>query len=121
MTTMKTAVRACIKANRLMQEYKDMMRVTKIEGLDPSTLIIFDNGYYTIISGSGKIYHVFCCNKMFGNYTGRFSMPSSPSDPDYNKSLLRIMPFDQAFTFLPKDVNERKFIVIFMKNSSTYN
>ena len=70
MTAIKSAIRACIKANRLMEEYKEMMRGSADEGLDPSIIIIFDNGYYTIISGSGKIYHAFCHNKTLGNYTG---------------------------------------------------
>ena len=54
MTATRSAIRDLIKANRLMEEYKEMMRGTKDEGLDPSSLIIFDNGYFTIISGAGK-------------------------------------------------------------------
>ena len=98
-----------IKANRLMEEYKELMRGTDSEGLDPSSLIVFDNGYYTIISGSGKMFNAFGKTKSLGNYTGRFEIPKEPTDPNYSKSKLRILPFDKTFTFLPNDVDQSKF------------
>ena len=97
-----------------MEEYKEFMRGTNEEGLKPSSLIIFDNGYYTIISGTGEIFHAFCKNKSLGNYNGNDEDPTDPSDPRYYSSKLRIIPFDNTFTFLPNDVNDRKlFWIIF--------
>ena len=95
-----------------MEEYKEFMRGTNGEGLDPSSLIIFDNGYYTIISGSGKIFHAFCKDKTLGNYNGNDENPTAPTDPMYSSSKLRIIPFDQSFTFLPNDVDDRKILFI---------
>ena len=107
-TAVRTAVRSLIKATRLMEEYKGMVRGTNSEGLSPSSLIMFDNGYFTTISGAGEVYHSFCKDKNLGNYTGRFAFPKHPSDPGYETSLLRMLPFDHTFTFLPTDVNARK-------------
>ena len=98
-----------------MDEYKDLMRGTKSEGLEPSFLIL-DNGYYTIISGSGKIFNAFCKNKSLGNlYTGRYAVPRDPSDPKYSQSRLRILPFDKAFTFLPNDVDSREYYIFIVR------
>ena len=93
-----------------MEEYKDMMRGTSREGLDPSCIVLFDNGYYTIISSSGKMYNAFCKDKTLGNYTGANSVPKPPNDVAYHDSSLRILPFDQAFTFLSTDVDKRKYM-----------
>ena len=68
--------------------YKELRRGHKNEGEDPSIIIIFDNGYFTTISGDGHMFHSFCKDKTLGNYTGRNYVVCKPDDPLYRHARM---------------------------------
>ena len=46
--------------------------------------------------------------KKLGNCTGKNIKPRKPDDTDYGDSWLRILPFDHAFAFIRKNIEESK-------------
>ena len=80
-------------------------------GQKPAVLFIFDMGYYTIVTGWGELFDVFCTKKQIGHHTGRNVRPQKPGDPDYGESHLRILPFDHAFAFISKNISDSKLFI----------
>ena len=74
----------------------------------PSLLIIFDNGYFTTVSGGGKLLEIFMLDKTIGQYTGRGHVVCKPDEFGYHNARLRFLPFHRCFSFADEDVDKRK-------------
>ena len=107
-TATSTCVRHVIPLVRMAEEYYLFKQGNSERGREPAVLLIFDTGYYTIISGWGELFDVFCKSKQIGNYTGRNVKPRQPGDHDNGESRLRILPFDHAFAFITKNITDSK-------------
>ena len=110
-TATATCVRNVIPLVRMAEEYYVFKRGTPERGEKPALLLIFDTGYYTVISGWGALFDVYCKTKKLGNYTGKNVKARSPDDEDYGESQLRILPFDHSFTFIRKNIQESKLML----------
>ena len=104
----ESAIREAIHLIRLAIKYKILRKGHKNEGRDPSLIILFDNGYFTTVSGDGELFDVFCRDKTFGQYTGRNYKVKKTSDAEYRTAKLRFLPFDHCFHYSEDDVNSRK-------------
>ena len=104
-----TCVQHIIPLVHMAEEYYKFNRGHRSQkGREPALLFIFDTAYYSVVSGWGELFDVYCSTKQLGNYTGRNVCPHSPGESDYGDSRLRILPFDQAFTFIRKDIKDSK-------------
>ena len=72
-------------------------------------LSIFDNGYFTTVTGGGSLFQNFVRNKTLGYYTGKYHCVTPPNDPGYRTARLRHLPFDRCFSFSDEDVHQRKY------------
>lgn len=90
----------------MAEEYYIFKQDSPERGREPAVLFLFDTGYYTIVTGWGELFEVYCRSKKLGNYTGRNVKPRQPGDVDYGTSRLRIMPFDHAFAFIRKSITD---------------
>ena len=112
-------VREVIHLFRIAQKYKNLHSGHKNEGCEPSILLIFDNRFFTTITGSGEMFTVFMKDKILGDYTGKNFIIRSPGDADYHTARIRYLSFDHSFYFCDYDVNDRKcFCVICTSNWS---
>ena len=90
----------------MAEEYYLFKEGNAERGKKPSVLFMFDTGYYTVITGWGELFNVFCETKQIGEYTGKNVRPRTPRDDDYGESRLRILPFDHAFAFITKNITD---------------
>ena len=104
------AVREAIHLVRIAAKYKKLRAGHKNEGCDPSVILIFDNGFFTTVSGSGELFNVFCKEKYLGPYTGKNYIVHEPCDPGYRYARLRHLPFDHCFNYMEEDVDKRAYI-----------
>ena len=73
---------------RIAQKYKDLRIGHKNEPRSPSLLLLFDNGFFTTVTGNGDMFHSFCKYKTLGNYTGHHFNVRKPSDFDYRTARI---------------------------------
>ena len=83
-------------------------------GREPALLLIFDTGYYTIVTGWGELFDIYCRRKQLGTYTGRNVKPRKPGDADYGHSRLHILPFDHAFAFIKKEITDSNCVIRYL-------
>ena len=62
-------VRHVIPLVRMAEEYYVLKRGKNDSGQEPTLLLIFDTGYYTIVTGWGKLFDIYCRRKQLGDYT----------------------------------------------------
>ena len=106
------AVREAIHLFRIAMKYKKLRSGHKNEGCDPSVILIFDNGFFTTVSGSGELFNVFCKEKHLGPYTGKNYLVREPNDSAYRNAKLRHLPFDHCFNYMEEDVDKCKFVLV---------
>ena len=107
-----TCVHHLIPLIRMAGEYYIYNTGHKCEkGRKSALLFIFDTGYYTIVSGWGELYDIYCTTKKLGSYTDRNVSPHKPTDTDYGESRLWILPFDHAFRFIKKNITDSKHVI----------
>ena len=94
---------------RIAKAYKELHKGHKNEGQDPSVLLVFDNGYFTTVVGSGSLCNYFLSEKTLHDYTGKHFKVRMPTDPDYQQARLRYLPFDRCFSFSDDDVDNREY------------
>ena len=108
-----TCVRHIIPLVQMAEEYHMYKKGDHGDnGREPAVLFIFDTGYYTVVSGWGELFDVYCSKKKLGTYTGCNVKPRKPGDSNYGDSRLRILPFDQAFHFICKNITDSKVYVL---------
>ena len=105
----ESAIREAIHLFRISKSYKKLRKGHKNEGIPPSLLILFDNGYFTTVSGGGTLFEKFMECKILDFYSGKGHRVIHPEDPHYCTARLRYLPFDRCFSFTDDDVNDRKF------------
>ena len=104
----------------MAEEYYLLKEGTAGRGHEPALLFIFDTGYYTIVTGWGELFDVYCETKKLGPYTGHNVKPRNPNDADYGESRLRILPFDHAFAFIRKNIEESEYKVGYINTQSNF-
>ena len=103
-STVKTAVRSTVAAGR----YLDKMKTLGSSSEGGESICIIRSGDKAIVGGHGKIFEDFVATKsLVGIFRPEESF-LSVFHPDYEKSNLQILRFDQCFKKLPKDVSERE-------------
>ena len=111
-TAIATCVRVIIPLVRLAEHYFSKKENTPEQGNESSVLFLFDSGYWTTVSGWGKMFDGFCKFKRLGKYTGCNVKPRNPEDHDYARSRLRILPFDHAFKFIKSNITDSKSLLL---------
>ena len=101
-------VREAITLVRIAKRYKRLRQGHKNEGSEPSIIVLFDNDFFTTVSGSGQLFEVFCKEKYLGPYTDRNYFVREPDDPQYRHAPLRHLPFDHCFNYMDEDVHQRE-------------
>ena len=104
----ESAIREAIHLFRISRTYKKLCKGHKNEGLAPSMIILFDNGYFTTVSGGGSLFQKIKEFKILDFYTGKGHRVTVPEDKNYRMARLRFLPFDRCFSFTDDDVNDRK-------------
>ena len=105
----ESAVREAIHLLRIARQYKQIRKGHKNEGKQPFIIILFDNVYFTVVSGWGSIFDNFVQYKTLGDYSGKYFGVRNPEDDDYRTARVRYLPFDRCFSFGDDDVTDRKF------------
>ena len=112
----ETAAREATHLFRIAKKYKEFKLGHANEPGDPSIIMLFDNGYFTVVSGCGKMFNLFCRDKILGSYTGRNHIVREPTDADYRNAKIRHLPFDRCFSFKEEDVDKLKGKLILISN-----
>ena len=110
LTHSKSAVRELVYVARLARMLKKLTEGTDREPAIPSTFGAIDNGYFTTVGGEGPMFDKFMASRHFGDYSGRGIKARVPTDPDYNRSRMRYLPFDHCFQNDKKTVDKRNYI-----------
>ena len=105
----ESSCREFVHLIRIAEKYKKLRKGHKNEGGMPSGITIFDNGYFTTVSGHGSLFDQFLLNKTLGDYTGKNYRVRIPTDTDYRQARLQYLPFDRCFSFSEEDVDDREF------------
>ena len=101
-------VRSAFKTVRLIKKFNSFKGYNLEKMKDPSFFLALETGSFTNFAGCGSMYQNFLQTETLGNYSGQNQDPKMPTDTNFSKSKLRILPFDHTFTFLPIDMNECK-------------
>ena len=104
----ESAVRAVVHAQRIAEELRKVLKGTEVEGEPPTFFLLLGNGYFTTCAGEGPVFRAFIDNRSLGDFIGKYVKSRRPDDNDYDKSKLRILPFDRAFTHCRKNAQDRK-------------
>ena len=102
----ESAVREVTQLYRIALKYKELCRGHKNELMAPSMLLLFDNGFFTTVTGAEDMFHSFCKSKTLGNYTGHNYAVQKPTDYDYHTARIRYLPFDHAFYYHEYNVDQ---------------
>ena len=104
----ESTIREAIHLFRISKAYKKLRKGHKNEGIQPSLLILFDNGYFTTVFGGGSLLKKFMELKIIDLYTGKGHSVVKPDEKKYHTARLRYLPFDRCFSFTEDDVNDRE-------------
>ena len=105
-TAMKTTLRSAFKTVHLLKRYYTLKDISPDSIKDPCFFLALETGMFTNLAGCRSMLENFLQNSNLGSYSGDSEVPRKPSDKDFSKSKLRIVPFDHTFTFLPIDINK---------------
>ena len=103
------AIREAIHLLRLAKKYKELCKGHKNEGLEPSLIIGFDNGYFTTVSGGGDMFEKFGTEKFWETTLVKITWLRTLLIQVNRKARLPYLPFDHCFSYEEKDVGQRMF------------
>ena len=111
-STQFTGVRNLIRSIRLFEKVRKIEKecglLDDAESISiPQLLIIYDNGNRTQVSGQNALLNEFVQNGGFvGDFSGKGNPVKKVHDPDYNKSSLALLRYDQCFKICGGDARK---------------
>ena len=118
-STQYTGVRNLIRSVRLYEKVRKMEKLIATEEGStpmPQLLIVYDNGRTSQVSGQNKLLTEFVQNGGYvGDFSGKGTQVKTVHDPDYNRSNLKLLRYDQCFKICGGDARKGSYIDILIE------